>query len=539
MVVDVEPLDGEPCIGEIIVFRSRQGLVAHRLVAHRVAAARLFGGEIFRRRVHTGSVANRALADEAGASVTCGETGAFVTCGDAYPLREEIVPRHLVIGRVKAVWASAEPNAGRIDDGRYHRLGTLFARTHALRSLLAKVRAYCRLTLALLLDDPKKSSPAPAFATLVAATQKFERREYSLGVALLASLPAATTIEMARRHHMSGYISCWLDEATRAGAAVPSDLADGFRRIRLAHAIQTGRVLACVREVRDRFIATGIPHIFLKGGARLAAGDPGAEVQFSGDVDVIVPPESLTKANAALRAAGFRSVAPRRSAEGRRRMHDRWHHHAEPLMSPTVNVPVEVHVALAPPAVISERLDYSILHSFVRTVPGPIGEVDVLDPLASAIHLAYHARDLHVWRDIVLLSRLLRTFDAAPRTRFDAYIKAERKDGLRLASAVAAADAIACDSAQAAPNVERYLAWAVMREDLANAMRYCDIVEAVVGRCRMPKLQLRPPADLSDLSAWLRCWVRNLISLPSIVRALQLRRFRNGSRHERRFPCEP
>jgi hypothetical protein len=351
----------------------------------------------------------------------------------------------------------------------------------------------------------------------MAATRKFEHRQYAQGLALLGSIPQTSAIAMARRHHASGLVSCWLDEASHAGVVVPQELSDAFRRIRWTNAIQAGRVLTCVRDVRDRFVAADVPHIFLKGGARLAADEPGADLQYSSDVDVIVPPELAERAITALRNAGYQDV----QTERWRSSHAPWIHHREPLILPQINVPVEVHFALAPPTLVSQRLDYPALASLSRSVHGPIGEVHVLDEVASAVHLAYHARDIGVWRDIVLLSRMLRKFNGASRAHFDTFVEAEKRDGLRLASAVAAADAIAFDTTVSTGPLKRYIAWAQVREDLPPRFGSPDIVEAVLGRCPIPKLHLH---SRSNLTTWLRCWIRNLVALPSIARIARWRR---------------
>jgi hypothetical protein len=251
--------------------------------------------------------------------------------------------------------------------------------------------------------------------------------------------------------------------------------------------------------------------MFLKGAARLASGVPGADVQFAGDVDVIVPAPLADRAMAALRDAGYLDV----QTAAWRASHAPWMHHREPLTLPPCNVPVEVHVTLAPRSLVSARLDYAALAPSSRRVAGPIGAVEILDDVGAAVHLAYHARDLHVWRDCVLLSRLLAGFDRSARSRFDAFVRAERRDGLRLRSVVAAADAIAFGAVRRPRCIENYLAWVAVREDLPRRLGSPDIVEARIGRCPMPKLQLHGRADVAR---WAKCWIRNVLLLPRLAR---------------------
>jgi hypothetical protein len=314
-----------------------------------------------------------------------------------------------------------------------------------------------------------------------------------------------------------GLISAWLDEAAEAGVTVPTELSDAFRQIRWTNAIQAGRVLACVKDVRDALDATAIPHIFLKGGARLAADEPGADLQYSGDVDVLVPNDLADLALAALRGASCLEVRSKSELAQYASSHQR-----EPQVSPHVGLPVEVHVSLSPAPIVSQPLDYAALEPSSRRICGPVGEICTLDQVASAVHLAYHARDLGVWRDIVLLARSLCGFDRAARARFDDFVKAEKRDRIRLASAVAAADAVAFEGTRPAPEVRRYLAWAQLREDLPRRFAHTLIVEGIIGRCPIPELQIdrtRP-----DVPKWLRIWARNLVLLPSLGRSMRQHR---------------
>jgi hypothetical protein len=102
-----------------------------------------------------------------------------------------------------------------------------------------------------------------------------------------------------------------------------------------------GRVVPCVRDVRDMLATAAIPHIFLKGAARLPAYLPGADLQFSGDVDVIVPAEQADRALATLRGAGYQDIRP-----SHKRDEYATSHHREPLRSPHVDLPFEVHVTI-------------------------------------------------------------------------------------------------------------------------------------------------------------------------------------------------
>jgi hypothetical protein len=505
MVIDVEPLVEDPCIGDILVFLAQGALVAHRLV----------GGELF---AHDSGIA--------GARLLRGNSASYRTAGDAFPEREEIVPAGKVIGRVVAVWAGPAPDAQRIDGALFRGRGRLYARTRHLRAAWGRLRRYAarlrrcaarlRRWVGLRRDprirqDPSAGRAVPAFRTLRAATKAFESGDFASGVGALRALDLDTLLSLARRHHASGLISLWLEEALRAGVSVPRALQEPFRRARYLNALQTGRVLRCVGDVRDRFTAAGVPHIFLKGGARLGAGEAHADRQFSADVDVLVAAGDCATALAALRDAGYADMRP----EGERAAYAQRHHHREPLCSPSSNVPVEVHTELAIPAMVSERLDFCALAGSSHDVAGPVGVVRVLDDDMAALHLAYHARDLRVWRDVVLLSRKLRALDSAARARFDARVCAETLDGLRLASAVAAADELAFNR-RPAMRVRRYLAWVDMREDLPRRLGDGEVIEMFVGACRVPKLQLN---GRHDFPRWVRAWLSCLGAVPAVLRS--------------------
>ena len=214
MVIDVEPLEGQPCIGDILVFRGQRGLVAHRLVGLATAPAETEGF-------------------------------VYVTCGDAQPGQPELVAPRNIIGRVAAVWTGDDVHARRVDGYLFRQAGTFVARARKARSFVWKVRDYVWFWFA----APARIAPPPAFAALQNATRAFERSDYATGTALLTSVPQVAVVEMARRHHASGFVSQWLDLAARAGCAVPLDLQGAFNRIRWTNALQASRVLARVCDV--------------------------------------------------------------------------------------------------------------------------------------------------------------------------------------------------------------------------------------------------------------------------------------------------
>jgi len=437
MVAEVERLDAPPRIGDVLVFRGAGGLVAHRLVARRGSS--------------------------------------LITCGDALPERPETIAATSLIGRVAVVWSGPEEDARRLDRRLSPAVAVFMLATRRMRAL----KRYARPRLALFLKAPAKAAPPPAFAALVVASAAFEAGDPAAGVATLSSIPVDVLVSMAVRHRLGGLVSSWLERAATIGVEVPWLLREPFTRARFASALQSAEVTGKVRDVVGRLGAAGIDAIVLKGGARLAAGGTDAQLHYSSDVDVLVDRPHLERAVAALSAAGHRQqVASERIAFFATR-----HHHHAPLGVPGERVPVEVHGALAVPRSVSQVLDFRRLLPGSMLVDGPAGTVRVLDEVHSALHLAYHGRDLRVWRDIVLLSRMLRAMAPAQRAHFDAMVHAERRDRVRLRSAVAAADALSGSAALPQRAIRHYLAWCAVREDLpAGLRRRAHIVEAVMAR---------------------------------------------------------
>ncbi|MGH7728367.1 MAG: nucleotidyltransferase family protein, partial [Vulcanimicrobiaceae bacterium] len=354
---------------------------------------------------------------------------------------------------------------------------------------------------------PATLAPPPAFAALAAATPAFERGEHAQGLARLGDAPWPVLFEHVARHKCAGLLTRWLEAAANASLPVPNELFERARSERMRAAWQAGRVLETAGDVRDRLQHGGIPAVFLKGAARLAAGQHDADAHYSGDVDVLVPRDRAGEAVAELRRAGYREhPADDADDEGS-------HHHRARLFSPRRNVPVELHLALVSPKIVSAKLDYTSLSPFVRVVEGPLGQVSVLDDVRAAVHLAYHARDFRAWRDIVLLARMLRTFDGGMRAAFEAVVRAERFDGVRVRSVVAVADLIAHGTAIGDARVRRYLRWALIREDLPRRLHRRSLVpEMLYGRFRREV----------DVTFWRA--LNELIALPAIVRHLRVRR---------------
>ncbi|MBC5799833.1 MAG: nucleotidyltransferase family protein [Candidatus Eremiobacteraeota bacterium] len=466
MVAEVQRLDSPPRIGEILVFRGADGLVAHRLIARR--------------------------------------RGRFITCGDALPERPETVPPHSIVGRIAVIWAGPGPDARRLGGRLSPAVAIFMLGTRHVRVFIR----YVAPRLSLFLTSPARAAPAPAFAALVVATRAFEAGDAASGVATLSSIPADVVVSVALRHQLGGLISHWLERAAAAGVNVPGTLREPFTRARFASALQATEVIGKVHDVVGRLNDASIPAIVLKGGARLASGRSDAQLHYSGDIDVLVDPGHIEGAVAVLRAAGYRQ----HFARDRIAFYTSRHHHHAPLIMPGERVPVELHVALSVPRSVSQVLDFARLLPVSELVDGPAGTVRVLDDLHSALHLAYHGRDLRVWRDIVLLSRMLRAMAPEERARFDAMVDAERRDRVRLKSAVAAADGLCGPAPLPQRAIRQYLVWCAVREDSPDVLRRrAHIVDAVMARSP------RHFSGWRESLVQLRGWAYNIALTPVVL----------------------
>lgn len=468
MIADIEPLRRRPRTGDILVFRSFRGLIVHRVV----------------RRL--------------------GATG-YRTCGDACPEAPEEIGDPQIVGRVRRVWSSAQRGARRIDGPLFALAGALLARTRTPRATARLARNGLRFLV-------RAPQVVPAFRTLFAAAVAFERGAAELGVARAQAVPSAAFLAAAKRHGMCGFFQRRLAAAAAAGLPVAPELLAELQRVRWHAALSTTQVRARACEVARLLAAAGIDAVFLKGAARLLAQRAGADLHASGDVDVLVPRARVEEAVAALRAAGYRE----RTSVADIRYHARRIQHRAPLWPPRGNVPVEVHVALAMPGSVSAALDYETLAPHVRSVVLSEGETAaVFDDVAAALHLAYHARDFHILRDIALLASYLRGMTPSERDAFDRLVRSERRDALRLSSAVAAADLFNTGHRPSGRAVS-YLDWVCVREDLPPALRKrAAVLEALRGRC-LPHYR-----GAAYTLGQLHRWAYNAAALPVLFRWMQ------------------
>lgn len=418
MVLELEPIVAPPARGDILVFEDERKLVAHRVTK---------------------------VAD-----------GMVETCGDARPWSPEYPASASFVGKVKSVLASDAPDARRVDTRAFRARGALYARTRALRAL--PFRAAARLGRAANAIPWRRKRPYLALVDLMSATVRTDP------IAFCAALDRAdmpTLAATARRHGCTATLLEALRSFEPAGSAAAylrQSLQRGGRSAVLLSLVAKSSVAAVAAALAKR----GVPFALLKGAARLYSNESGATLHASGDFDVLVPPDRLESAIAALRQEGY---SERHDAAKRQRYLEH-HHHAAPLFPPGLGFAVELHTALARPGTLSTALDWEALRDRMVQMDGPAGPVFCLNREGAALHLGVHAIGLHRLRDSVLLAQLLALMTPQERAAVQAVIARERTDPIRLAASFAFASQLAGVAWPSNLAVERYLDWVGRREDV-------------------------------------------------------------------------
>lgn len=407
----------------------------------------------------------------------------FWTASDARPWQVEHVRPDDVFGKVTAVWSDSSATAYRIDGRLYHARGWLAARLHPMRAWVARARnevydARRRL-------DPVRRDRIAL--RMVAALQAAERGDELVLAEALDTDPDRLRA-FDQRHHCLGIIGTTAQRGPVA-AALPHELVSTMRGARLSSTLATSRMHRVLCTTIELLQQTGVPFALLKGAARVYAATPDAALHPSQDIDVLVREPDLDRVVALLRARGYRYGEHDDATPEQYRLR---HHHAASLFPPGGEFPVEVHHALAPPGSIVLRTDWDALVPYFESLDGPAGEVRVLNRLGTALHLAIHAIGLTRLRDVALLARALQGLTAFERERLAEIAGVETRDPIRLNAALVLAARVAGVPWTTGPAVERYLRWALAREDMPLYIQArCESVETLLARPRAPWAALR------------------------------------------------
>jgi hypothetical protein len=166
-----------------------------------------------------------------------------------------------------------------------------------------------------------------------------------------------------------------------------------------------------IRAIAAALAPLDVPIILLKGAAYAAADLPPAEGRLFGDIDILLPRESLDEAEQLLIKAGWNSA---KADSYDQRYYREWMHELPPLQHERRQTAIDVHHTIVPPtsrfAVDGKRLCDTAIP--VAAMP----RIAVLAPADMVLHSAAHlftegefGRGL---RDLCDLDRLLRHFAA-------------------------------------------------------------------------------------------------------------------------------
>ena len=132
-------------------------------------------------------------------------------------------------------------------------------------------------------------------------------------------------------------------------------------------------------EVTTELERSGIANIVLKGPSVIRWLYPAATDRYSVDVDLLVAPADLERAEATLAARGFEPFEPRRDDK-----------HARSWMRPGEPLPVDLHRSLVGVGVDDETA-WEVLSGLTEQLEVCGGTLSVLQPHGRALHLALHA----------------------------------------------------------------------------------------------------------------------------------------------------
>ncbi len=338
------------------------------------------------------------------------------------------------------------------------------------------------------------------FAALFEALTAYVQDDAERLRAALYAAPPQVLYGHAVRHKCGGLLFDAL-----AGHRI-RDARIGPLRSRLQHYVATcalesvesrAQVVQIVGTLRD----AGVPHALLKSAAGLYAGDKIVERSQIFDLDLFVPRAQAERAVAALRANGF-DYGDRALVDWYRREH----HHLAPLMSPSFKRPIEVHVQLAPPGWFSTRSDWQALETHVEEICGEHGAALRLDAFGRCLHLALHGAYLRRFNDAVNVALELRR---AP-SLLDELLAATAKEEVQrigLQSVLCAAARMAGIEGHFDARVQRFVDWAIQREDLPPVLRdriqLADAWHGNGGRFRGPATALAMSRRMATLAGQL------------------------------------
>jgi len=316
-------------------------------------------------------------------------------------------------------------------------------------------------------------APRPsAFAALVALAGAVEQRRPDDLVAALSAVPQPLLLRAAARHRCLGYIRRGIADL-RVRSAPATAIADALREYSAKAGLQTYVAREQIERLARDLNQAAIPFALLKGAARIFRSERGAALEMTDDLDLLVPRRDGNRAVALLERRGYRSELGEQVAAYYER-----HHHLAPLVPLELGLPVELHVGLAPLGSLSMATDWSACEPYFERVT--VGDVETIcfNPLGTAIHLTIHSEGIKRFRDVILLSRILRD-DEAMYGKVQRLVERERCQLNALQAVLALSAHLAGIDVEASLPARRYLQWVMRREDLQPSIRdRCQLADA-------------------------------------------------------------
>jgi hypothetical protein len=213
-------------------------------------------------------------------------------------------------------------------------------------------------------------------------------------------------ISAARAEQLLGSLAVRME-----GRAPPPRAAAIFADARREAAHQRTQALWEAEMARRALAPLGVPVILLKGTAFHAAGLEASRGRSVGDLDILVPRDSLTAVEVALLGAGWERMKPAGGYDDA--YYRRWMHELPPLIHRSRDRMIDVHHTILPPTARPTPDAEALIADSVALDSG----LRVLAPADMVVHAAAHLLadgDLAGGlRNLWDIDRLLREFAAA------------------------------------------------------------------------------------------------------------------------------
>lgn len=201
-------------------------------------------------------------------------------------------------------------------------------------------------------------------------------------------------------------------EAAGALDVLPAPVARQLRSERAIAEYRIGMTRWNLRHLAEVLGPLGTELVLLKGSAYVAQDAPWSRGRLTSDVDLLVRASEIGRAEAALRAAGWRFGE---IADYDERYFREWSHELPPLMHPERPLPVDLHHTILP---VAGRLRPDAAALVEASVALPGTPLRILAPHDQLLHTCCHLfEDSDLWhqlRDLLDLGAMLHAHAGEP-----------------------------------------------------------------------------------------------------------------------------